>query len=243
MTWSRQQYEDAIRAHLGDLGVLQHIDDTRIPLALRRALATFSKDKPRVTTAALDGTGTARTFDLTAEADWQTGWSRVETVEHPTGQIPKDYLDSHTWEVDDETGTITFNEAPAAGTGNLRVRYTTTWPMPDDDPSDDTAPLHDVFAEAIAELAASIIIRGVANEYARQQSTSVQGNLYVRNPTDLYAAAGSLKKAYEETVLGRPAGAGTASAVAIAVTDVDVFPDSLFHTRQETLDEEDAFSA
>lgn len=242
MTWSRQQYEDAVRNHCGDLGILQHLEDSRIPLALRRALATFSKDKPRIAAATFSGDNTTRTFDLTGEADWQPGWSRVESVEHPTGEIPKRHVDSHYWHHDDDTDTISFNDAPAVGTNNIRIRYTATWPLPDDAPADDAPPLHEVFSEAIAELTASLVIRGVAIEYARQQSQSVQGNLYQRDPASLFSAATDLKKSYEQTVLGRPANETTASAIAMDVVDVDVFPDALLHTRDEVIEEEQAFS-
>ena len=38
MGHTRQQYEDHIRARLGDLGVVQHISETSIPSALEAAL-------------------------------------------------------------------------------------------------------------------------------------------------------------------------------------------------------------
>lgn len=242
MTWSRQQYEDRIRGHAGDLGLLQHLEDTQITTALERALATFTNDKPRTAAQTFSGDNTTQTFDLTAAADWTAGWSQVASVEHPTGEIPKKFIDAHKWTHDTDTDDLLIHDAPEAGTDNIKVRFTALWAHPDDDPSDDTNPIPEIYAQAIAELAAHHVIHAKATEFARQHSQSVAGNLYTRDAAPLFEAARNLKKAYEETVLGRPAGAGTASQIGLAVTDVDVFPDALLHTRDEVIAEEEAYS-
>lgn len=242
MTWSRQQYEDRIRSRAGDLGIEQHLLDETMPAALEAALATFSKDRPRIATDTFSGDNTTRTFDLTAAADWTAGWSTVRSVEHPTGEIPKQYVDSHKWTHDEETDELLIHDAPAAGTDNIKIRYTALWAYPDDDPSDDPNPIPEIYAQAVASLAASKVIHGEAVKYARQHSQSVAGDLYVRDPAPLFQAASELKNAYEETVLGRPTGGTTASPIAMTTIDVDVFPDALLHTRDEIIDEEDAYT-
>jgi hypothetical protein len=239
MTWSRAQYEDRIRDRLGDLGIRQHIDETRIPLALERALATFTKDRPPELTATGSGNGTQQAFDLAALAGWEAGWSRLVSVEYPTGNIPRTYLDAgYDFAVTDDT--IEFDDAPEAGTDNIRFRFTGRWAFPDDDPSDDTTPIPEVYAQAVADLAAAGITRGKANEYARQQSTSVAGDLFQRDATALYDGARDLEAAYKDTVLGRPSSDdGRKGKPAMATSDVDVFPASLFHRRADYDAEED----
>ena len=237
MTWSRSQYEDRIRDRLGDLGILQHIGEERIPLALERALSTLTKDRPAERTDTASGDGTAQTFDLAALDGWVAGWSRLISVEHPTGSIPREYVDSQAYAVWDDT--LELEEAPAAGTDNIRLRFTGAWAFPDDDPADDTAAIPEPYAQAVADLAAANVAKGKAVEFARQQSTSVAGDLFQRDAAPLFEAARTWEKAYEDTVLGRAETPDSATPVAMATTDVDVFPASLFHRRADYIAEED----
>lgn len=236
MTWSRQQYEDRIRDRLGDLGVLQHISETQIPLALERAVATFTKDRPRVATQLFDGDGANQTFDLTVDPDWQDGWSRIKSIEHPTGIIPKAFLDSHGWEESD--GELRITTPPATGTDNVAVRFNALWAFPDDDPGAEPNPIPEVYAHAVADLSAAHVARGKAVEFARQQSTSVAGDLFQRDAEPLFSAASAWTKSYEATVLGRPAGDETSPQVVLDQSDVDVFPASLFHRRSDYISDE-----
>lgn len=241
MTWSRSQYEDRIRARMGDLGILQHIAETQIPLALERAIATFTKDRPAIATNSFSGDGSIQLFDLTvggANDTWLPGWSRIVSIEHPTGNIPRTFVDSHDYEVDYEEDDLIFFAAPTIGTDNIKVKYTGAWGFPDDDPSDDTAPIPEVYAQAIADLAAATIARAKATEFARQQSTSVAGDLFQRDAEPLFSAASAWEKAYKDTVLGRPTDEETKSQVYMTTADVDVFPASLFHRRAEYISEE-----
>ena len=227
MTWSRQQYEDRMRDRLGDLGILQHLAETSIPLALERAIATFTKDRPRIA---------IQTFDLTSDPDWQNAWSRIESIEHPTGDIPKTFLDSHGWEESD--GELRITAAPANGTDNVSVRFLALWAFPDDDPEAATDPIPEVYAHAIADLGAAGMARSKGAEFARQQSTSVAGDLFQRDAEPLFAAAADLTKSYEATVLGRPAGDDASPQVVLDQSDVDVFPASLFHRRSDYIRDE-----
>jgi len=236
MGHSRQQYEDRIRARIGDLGLIQHIEETQIPLGLEDALLRFSKDKPRVTSQKLSGDGTTQLFDLTVDADWALSWSRVLEIEHPTGDVPRTIVDSHGYEVDDETDLLTLTLAPVTGVDNIRVKFTATYPFPDDTTTTDL--IADVYFNAIAAKAASTILRAKAAEYARRQSTSVAGDLFRFDPADLFEGANALSKVYTDTVLGRPEGEGVKAQVAMAVSDVDVFPASLFHRRTDYIEDE-----
>ena len=236
MTWNRQQYEDRIRDRLGDLGILQHISETSIPLSLEAALATFTKDRPREHRQTFSGDGANQTFDLGGDDAWAAGWSRVDSVEHPTGNIPKTLLNSHDWSTD--LNDLLIISAPATGAGNIIVRHSALWDFPDDDASDDTNPIPEVYTQAIADLAASRISRGKATEYARQQSTSVAGDLFVRDPAPLFQAAADWRKEYESTVIGRPDTEDGATQVAMAVETVDVFPASIFHRQADYISDE-----
>ncbi len=237
MGHTRSQYEDRIRARLGDLGLLQHIEETQIPLGLEDAILVFQKDRPRkATDSTFDGDGTIQTFDLTLVADWVPGWSRITTVEHPTGVIPRTVVDSHDYEVDEEEDDLIFHVAPVAGTNNIKITFTAAWPFPDDTAATDLIP--DVYFQAVTAKAAGTILRAKAHEFARQESTSVAGDLFRRDAGPLYQGANELDKVYTDTVLGRPAGEDTKSQVAIAVSDVDVFPASLFHRRDTYIAEE-----
>lgn len=236
MTWSRQQYEDRIRDRLGDLGILQHIADVQIPLALESAIGTFTKDRPRIASQSFSGDGVIQTFDLTTDGDWQNAWSRIESIEHPTGDIPKTFLDSHGWEESD--GELRITDAPATGSDNVVVRFLALWAFPDDNPGAEPNPIPEVYAHAVADLAAGKVARGKANEFARQKSTSVAGDLFQRDAEALFTAAADFTKAYEATVLGRPAGEDSSPQVALDVMDVDVFPASLFHRRSDYIRDE-----
>ena len=236
MGHSRQQYEDRIRARIGDLGLIQHIAETQIPLGLEDALLRFSKDKPRVVSQLFSGDGANQLFDLTLDSAWELSWSRIIEVEHPTGSIPRVIVDSHGYEVDEETNLLTMILAPVTGVDNLKIKFTSTYPFPDDTKTTDL--IADVYFNAIAAKAASTILRAKAAEYARRQSTSVAGDLFRYEPADLFEGANALSKVYTDTVLGRPEGEGVKGQVAMAVSDVDVFPASLFHRRTDYIEDE-----
>lgn len=237
MGHTRQQYEDRIRNRLGDLGLIQHIPETSFPLAIEEALLVFSKDKPRKIRGTFSGDGTTRTFDLTTLAGWATEWSRVDKIEHPLGEIPPSLVDSHDYDVVDETGELLLHDAPATGTNNVRVTFLGVYPFPDDTSDTDLVP--DVYFPAVVAKAAAHALRSKAHEYARQQSTSVAGDLFRREPEPLYEGARGLDKIYADTVLGRPStGDDARPQVAMAVSDVDVFPGSLFHRRSQYIGEE-----
>lgn len=231
MGHTRTQYENAIRGRLGDLGLLQHIDETQIPIALEDALLTFSKDRPRRVSGTFSGDGTTQTFDLSTLTGWATGWSRVASVEYPAGEIPPRILDSHRYTVDEESDDLVIYFAPDAGADNIKIRFFATYPFPND--TADTDLVADVYYPAITAKAGANTLRAKANEFARQQSTSVAGDLFRRDAEPLFRGASLLEKVYTDTVLGRPTGEGDSKQVALAVGDVDTFPDSLFHRRSD----------
>lgn len=237
MGHTRQQYEDRIRARLGDLNVLQYLPEVQIPLALEDAITSFSKDMPRARSTTYSGDGTARAFDLTDATSWASGWSIVTSVEYPVGSYPPVVVDATKWIVDDEADEIILFDVPDAGTDNIRVFYLASWPFPTDDPDDDFIP--DVYFPAVCAKAAATMARNKAGEMARRQSTSVAGDLYQADPTPLFEAARLLEKAYTDVVLGRPESEGLAPVAAMVTTDLDVFPASIFHRRADYIGDEE----
>lgn len=227
-----QQYEDRIRSRLGDFGILQLLDGAQIPLALELALATFSKDNPRIAAQTFTGDGATYTFDLTADAAAPTfdpDWSRIISVEYPTGNRDRSYLDPHDWTVDQILGEVTLLEATPAAGETVEIRYTATWPYPTDTAGDD--PIGDIWFNAVCSLAAAEVARGKGAEFARRQSNSVAGDLIQQDPTPLFEAARLLEKAYTDQILGRASSGDGPPQIGFAVTEIDHLPDALFHSR------------
>lgn len=239
MGHTRQQYEDRIRAHLGDLGVLQRVSEEQIPLALEQALLHYSGDHPAEATQTFAGDGATYDFDLEADvaAGFDRGWSRVLEVESPTGERTPALVDGRYWMVLRGTGTLRFlQDTPAAGS-NIAVVHTRPYPFPDDDPATDLVP--DQHHSAVAALAAANLARNKAAEFARRQSASVAGQLIQNDAAPLFEAHRALKAVYDEAVNGiRDGGGGegaAAATLAFAVSDIQpVFPGSIFHQRRRT---------
>lgn len=233
------QYDDRIRNRLGDLGVAQHFRGEATTLALEAALGTFSNDHPREITQTIAGDSATYNLDLddgaAAGQEFISGWSRITAVEYPAGERQPEYLEeTYDWLEVHDAGTNylrLINTTPATGE-NVKVTYTAPWPYPTDTATDD--PLPTVYADAVAALAASQMAYAKGTKLAAQQSTSVVGQINANNPEALFTAAAGLRKAYETTVLGRPASAGAAPQIGYAVTEVDVFPDAIFHGRSRS---------
>ena len=237
MGLSAEQYEDRIRAKLGDLGVLQLIGAEPLPIHLESALRQFSIDRPRVSEQTFDGDGAAYDFDLTADADadaWVPGWSRVIEVEYPAGEREQAayILDEADWDLvragTTGDGVVRLESiTPDTGTDNVAIRYTTMWPHPTADAATDEIP--DAYGDAVAALAASKAIRAKAIEAARKQSATVRGERFDLDPEALFKAAAEAAKEYSDIVLGRPDGPSAPPQIAYATTELDVFPDAIFH--------------
>jgi hypothetical protein len=227
---TRTQWETRIRAHLGDLGVIQRVPAERIPLALEVAIAQLSSDEPREVTVTLTGDGS--TFDKTLP-DWQDRWSRVVRVEYPVGNRTPTYLESRRWAVLPGTSTFRLLTDTPGAAETCQITYTVRWPTPTDQASADLIPTP--WFEAVAALAASEATRAQAVEYARRQNSSVAGDLQTLASEPLFEAASQLRRLYDQVVLGKPAaGAGGTPApsdLGYAVEDQETFATALFHRR------------
>jgi hypothetical protein len=190
-----------------------------------------SADRPYETTATLTGNGVL--YDLTLTA-WEDRWSRVIRVEFPSGERIPVYLEARRYMV--LPGTTTFRlltDIPATGQSCV-VTYGIRWPTPTDTSTVDKIPAG--WFDAVASLAASEIVRAIAIDAARKQSSSVMGQRYEMDPEPLFSAAKNLRALYDEVILGKAedpgdGDTGSASEIAYAIEDQETFPDSIFHRR------------
>lgn len=223
------QWEDAIRARLGDLGVLQLVQIEQLPGSIEAALAEFSKDRPRHSSKSFTGDGSAYDHDLetpdSGEGTFQPGWSRIVSVEWPTGEREPEWLDPSRYILYPADGYVVrfLYDTPGSGDG-VEITYTCQWPHPDKAAATDL--IEDVYYHAVAALAAANLAQAKALEYARRQSSSVAGELFTHDPGPLFTAAKALRKTYADTVLGRGA---EDPGIGLRVVDMDVFPDAIFH--------------
>lgn len=234
MGHTRQDWEDRIRARLGDHGVLQTIDTSRIALGLEEGLAILASDRPREITQTFNGDGDTYDFNLTGTGDdaFIDRWSQIVYVEYPAGQRIPVYLEARRYMVLPASDTVRLLvDTPTTGTGNVKITYTARYPYPTDTATDDDVP--GAWFEAVAALCASRAARDQAVAFARKQSAHVAGQQYERDPAPLFTAAKALKATYDQLVLGvgDGTGGGTSSEIGYAVSDVDVFPNALFHRR------------
>jgi hypothetical protein len=231
MGHTRQQWEQQIRAHLGDHGVIQQIPHTRLPTAMAQGFAIVSGDRPYEVSQTFAGDGSTYDFTLTS---WEDRWSRIIRVEYPTGNREPSIIEGRRYEV--LRGTATFRmlaDTPATGE-SVKVTYAARWPLPDDTAGTDKIPTP--WFEAAAGLIASVLIKSVAVEWARQSSSHVAGTFTERDPGPLFSAAKELRGLYNEVVLGIPEGTSDdgeerRSEIAYRVADQDVFPRALFRRR------------
>ena len=231
----RQQYEDRIRSRLGDLGVLQRLGDAPIELALEAAVDQYGNDNPRKREETFAGNGTLFDFGInTAGAtidDFIRDWSRIVTVEFPTGTRIPDYIETRRTVVLFPADVATFRmlvDTPATGQ-SVALTYTVRWPYPTDTVADDK--IIDVHFAPVAALAASKMAGNKAAEFARQQSSQLDGDLFRHETEPLWRAKSILEAEYREIVLGVPPPdvEGTGSEPALITERVDVFPTAIFH--------------
>jgi len=137
MGHTRQQWEDRIRARLGDLGVVQAVPATRIPFALETAFAVVSTDRPYELVATLTGNGAL--YDLTLTS-WEDRWSRIIRVEYPAGEKEPVYLEARDYLVLPGTTTFRLRSAVPTATETAKITYGARWPTPTDTASVDKIP-------------------------------------------------------------------------------------------------------
>jgi len=222
-------WRDRARAYLGDLGHQQRIVLSDLELGLQAAFAELSRDRPREVAETFPGNGTA--FDFSLTANFIPEFSRVLEVEYPTGERRPTLLDSQAYMVLRGSGTLRLLDATPATGSNVKVTYTTVWPLPTDLDTVDLTPAP--WFDAVAALAAAEAARHKAAELARRQTKQVAG-VEIRDPAtdDMFRLAAELRNVYRRVVLGSDTGTGAAASYqpALALSDTDISLTSLFHS-------------
>lgn len=157
------------------------------------ALAQYSIDRPR--SVAVDLTPSTYYLPLPAALDgWVSGWSRIESIEAPSGQTPSVRLANGSWvltrdAVTPATQVVLMPFTLTAGQ-KARVFFTATWPTPTTVAADDLVP--SVAFLPICSLAAAMCCWSLATEAARSRQGAmptdfVDGSDRARNLLDVAA--------------------------------------------------------
>lgn len=202
---------------IGEILVDTDVEDTThtqlVSVGVRPALSQYSIDAPNV--IAVDLTATARWLPLPSAADgWVDGWSRIVSLGLPADADPPEYLEPSQWRFardpsDATTRRILLPYTPATG-DQVRVEFTSTWPLPTSDASVDL--VSSVAFDAVTSLAASMVLTSMANEASRHHGGSLATDFVdgTDRARDLLESARSLRIIYN-TFIGLGA-VGTSDA-------------------------------
>lgn len=205
-------------------------------VGLRPALAQFSTDRPYELVVEAPGVGSSY-FDM--PEGWVEGVSHLSGVEFPARRNPPEPLDGQSWTtVRDPTDTtskqiLLRDHVPVAGQF-VWFTFSAPWPYPTNDVDDDT--ISAIGFEAVAALAASFCLTGLAAEAARGYAASFPTNLVdgTQRAATLMEAAKRYEGVYNRFLgLASTSGAGQAAASSSPPAhgryDLDPSFASLFH--------------
>jgi hypothetical protein len=154
------------------------IDPTDYTNAVTAALKHYSTYRRRL--VCLDSPGN-NTFDIPLPLDWDAGFSAMESIEYPAGNIPETLIDSRDWRLyQAPTGiVIRFALIKTAIGKNARLLYTKLHNEASLPPAD---------MEAVANLAASLCCRLLANAFGNTGDPIIQADVVnYRSKGDEYA--------------------------------------------------------
>lgn len=201
--------------------------------AAEAALRTYTRDSPRIVSAALSGDGSA--YDFPLPAAWIAGTSRLLGVEYPAGEQVPLMVDPN--EVAVREGTLGgqptrllrfLATTPSSGTDNIVVTYTTRHVHTTEE---DSVPADDL--DAVCWLAASNLAQTMAAKRADSSDPSLHADaVNHRDAEQRWAAvAKRLAGMYQQHL-----GIGAEVAPAAGVIDLDVNSswgkDRLLHPRR-----------
>lgn len=123
MATTRDTFIADIKVLVKDTAV--KLDDADYPTFLQRAVDLYSSVRPQ--RKVKDYVGDGSTFKLTLPADWEEGFSTIESVEYPQGEREPEFLDADQYDVRNDTESVKviwlFDLTPASGK-KTRVAYT-----------------------------------------------------------------------------------------------------------------------
>ncbi len=167
--------------------------------AIEMAAARFSKDRPREVTEDIDGDGTY-SYDLPDL--WVAGFSHIISIEYPAGYQAPIFVDEADFGIyDDGDSKYLRFWGMTPGSGNtIRVKFTTTWTV-----TTAASTIEGKDAGPIANLAASICLRQLANYYAHTTKPSLDVDVidYTRKSVEVTMLADALENVYRD-YLGIP---------------------------------------
>lgn len=175
------------RADADDVKVLD-VDD-----ALRLAVSRYSKDRPRRVVEDVAAPG-GQVLDLPTA--WVPGFSDIQQIEYPVGDVPPNLLES--WEIYQAPATESVL-IPESIDGGATVRITFTVFHTLDD-STDTIPVVD--REAVASYAAALLCDQLAAQYAGDGDSTIQADTvdHGGKSREFGARARTLRKRYTDAI-------------------------------------------
>jgi len=137
--------------------------------AVNRSIARYSKDRPR---AIVEDVAAPGGNYLNLPASWEFGFSRIESIEYPIGNVPPTLLDIASYGMYNAPGgkQIMVRSIIAAAE-SVRISFSIKHTV---DEVTDTSPEHE--REAIAAWAAAVCCEQLASYYAGDSDSTIQSD-------------------------------------------------------------------
>lgn len=204
-------------------------DDNRIVRedrteAINLAVSRYSKDRPLKEVEDVAASG-GNYQDIPSK--WQDGFSQLQSIEYPVGEVPPSFLQSGHWVMYQSVSgpQIVLSASVTAG-DTLRMTYTRMHVV---DASQDTIPVID--REPVACYAAAYLCEQLANLYSRDSDSTIQADSvdHASKGRDFSRRAQTLRQRYFNE-LGINAKRNNASGVVVDFDKTDSQGnDRLFH--------------
>jgi hypothetical protein len=143
------------------------ISAAQIDEAISLALREYNKRKPAVTVQDVTGDGTQF---LALPAAWETGFSSINSIEYPIGEVPPALLTG--WTLYQSPSTVKIALALAIGaTASARVNYTIRHVLSE---ASDTVPEDD--REAVCAYAGALLCTQLASLYSGDSDATINAD-------------------------------------------------------------------
>lgn len=168
-----------------------------LAIGIRPAIAQYTIDRPRLVIEEQAGAGSTY---LDLPTGWLSGFSRIESIEHPAQQDPPQYLDGRAWRLVRDPGDVTVEQIlldrPVGAAEFARVAFTAPWPVPTATAADDL--IDSVGFEAVTALAASFCVVSLATQAARNRVGALPADITEdrSRSANLMAAATAFRNVY-----------------------------------------------
>jgi hypothetical protein len=234
---------------VGRIGTLildggERIDPSGLDAAIAEAInIRFSADRPRLVVSDITGNGTNDLPLPTGQAGevWEDGFSLVQSIEFPIGNVPESYVDDSDYKMyrspiteGNPTGlNVRLLATVPMGTDNVRVTWTVRH-------TPDTVPAGDF--EAVCAYAASLCFDSMAASYIQSIDGAVPGDTvnYRTKAQDCLTVAKTFRTRYLNHIGagagdGKDGGGTPAPAISIGKFREELQPgmDRLLHNKYQ----------